>query len=102
VRTSLSFRISGALGFPSRCQLGTARRLGEMLLEVNHLEIERAWLKRETYLPLCPKLKSLLRYEPWAEAKKIATASDDKGAVKCILSYSLNLETEAIPKALIS
>jgi hypothetical protein len=86
VRTSLSFRISGVLGFPSRCQLGTARRLGEMLLEVNHLVIERAWLKRETYLPLCPKLKSLLRYEPCAEAKKRLPATDNRGAVQCIVS----------------
>jgi hypothetical protein len=66
VRTSLSFRMSGALGLPRRCQFGTARRLGEMLFEVNQLGTEKGWLERETYLPLCPKLKSLLRYEACA------------------------------------
>ena len=42
VRTSLSRRMSGGLGLPSRCQFGTARRFGDMLVIVSRL-IDKRW-----------------------------------------------------------
>jgi hypothetical protein len=78
----LSERMSGGFGLPTRWKFGTPRRLGEILFKC-YLTVKRGGVsERRTYFPLCPKLKSLLRYEACAEAKKIAAASDDRGAAQ--------------------